>query len=271
MTPEEERFVTDLFATTSAELADLRKATDDLAQRTRALLDADVDTAWANIEKAAERIVEKSRRPLSKEQAVARVLTEKPELYAAYQEAQAGRVAVLERSRDRSTRRELAESAVEQLAVLTVKAMAAGVDDEAAVDWAVSARPDLVAACGVEMPEQVEKGDSALSAIDEAARAEMRRDHSLSYAVAVSRVLGRQPELYERYRAARDAPGGPDGSEEEASPVGSPKPRRKAARTAVSRDILGAPFRQRLREAEERLKDWDKYKKQRAQAQEVPR
>lgn len=246
----------------------LRKEVEGLQGAATALQNFGVDAAWSKIEKAADRIVEKSRTPLSKEQAVARALRDQPGLYSDYLGAQNGRLESVEKARNSTAQRGLAEAAEDQLATLVAKFVAAGMSEDEAVDAALAHRPDLVKAAGIDVPEPVEKAAGALAKIEQAAQREMARDRSLSHAQAMSRALGRSPELYSQYISevnGTDATGDDEPAAEErplagraasVSPLDGLQPRRRvetAAETAqVARDHEH-PFYRRVREAHERL------------------
>lgn len=209
MNTDQAAFLDALLGSANAELVELRKQSEALTVKVQAFVDEPVDRAWSRIEKAADALVEKSRTPLTREQAVAKAIERDPQLYSDYIEAQAGRVDSLERSRNMAAQRGLAETAEERLGTLVAKAVAAGMDEDAAIDAVISAQPDLVRAAGFDpaaLPQAVEKASSALAAIEAAARREQARDLTCSHAVAVGRALSKSPELYTAYLEEARAP-----------------------------------------------------------------
>lgn len=266
MNAAERAFLLALSDESQAATVALRKEVEKLQGAAIELRDHDVNSAWSKIEKAADRIVEKSHKPLSQAQAIDRVLREQPELYSAYLDAHDGRHESIEKARNATAQRQLAETAEEQLATLVAKYVSAGMDGDAAVDAVLQRRPDLVKACGADLPQVVEKGSGALAAIEREAQREMTRDRTVTHATAVARALARNPQLYSDYLAEVNGDNTPDdeaadepwpptiGSTASKSPLDGLKPRQRAAKAAVApRDDPRAALRANTSQAEAQL------------------
>ena len=170
----------------------------------------DLDAIWSEIERGAGRIVEKSGKPLTREQAVARYLrTEKgAALYTRYEDERQRVVKALEvseagaaqRANDAFTREQTLR-AVDRVLKEEGRDAAGALADRFAVD------PVVRAAFGAEPLSPVAKASTAdgYEEIEREARALLREDASLSMDAAVARAVSQRPELYDRYLAHNSA------------------------------------------------------------------
>jgi hypothetical protein len=159
--------------------------------------------AYGALESYAGRLVEKSGRSLSQDQAIAAALRTPlgKDLYGRYVAA-TDRVALAsERAAEAAADREVRRWATGRLFERVEKAVALGEDMEDAIERELS-DPAVARSIGVDPLERVEKGDDAWNAIEKAAdRLVAKSGDGLSKAQAIDHVLQEQPHLYTRYLA----------------------------------------------------------------------
>jgi hypothetical protein len=224
-------------------VSDLSGRVERLEEAADGLVNMGEQIAWDRIEKAADRLVEKSGDVLSHEAAVARYLrTDAGKRdYARYRDASADRLRSVQTAGQAIAHRHLAEQAAHQLVGLIEKCQDAGLTPVEVYEWLSSARPDLLAAVGVDVPEPVAKADGAMAAIEDAAQRLMARNPTMPHHKAISMALARSPALYTAYCREAGLPVGdaapPDQAEAEEPELPEPDP---GAATAAQRGLVRA-------------------------------
>jgi hypothetical protein len=137
----------------------LRDDVERLERSAAALVNHEQERIWAQIEKAADAIVEKASEPLTREAATARYLNTPAgkEAYGEYVAAQARARDTIEKADQAVAQRGLERWAEEEFRDLVEKAERAGFDRERALNFARERRPELWPLVGRSTPERVQK------------------------------------------------------------------------------------------------------------------
>ena len=183
---------------------EVRRETADVLAKADDVLCFDIDAAWRAIEAEADRIVEKSGGPLTRERAIDRVLrTPKgAKLYDRYLSAQDEVRSVLELAEGNAARRGMDEWTRERTveAVAKADAFGDGMAEQRARELVRD--PEVAKAFGGRARQPVEKTPRAWDEIERRASALVEKSgDGLSQAQAVERVLQERPDLYASYMA----------------------------------------------------------------------